>query len=372
MKTYHNAVIILCSVLTLGTSAVADDRDVDGWMKSANFILGVYNVEDMVQIPGTKWIIGSGVTSQGPGMNLRFLKKDYLHVFNAETETGGAVKGFDIKEAPDKARFPDTTTPPDWEVFGPHGIALGEQKGDKITLFAVNHGAREAVQVFEIDYSGDTPTFTWIGTVLSPEDGFVDAVAWIPGTDGFVATALLDPRDPEGDGKKQMAGEPVGWVREWQAESGWKTVPGTENFSAPNGIVVNEDGSRIFVAPSGNFAVYRISRGGDDPEVAEVKLDGFPDNIRWSQDGKSLLVAVHTEEMEKFVAAQLELVKYGRSMLTSFNITRVNPETMEAKIVMPSGIYGALGAGTTAIEVGDRLWVSSTGSDRIGVFDLNP
>ncbi len=169
-----------------------------------------------------------------------------------------------------------------------------------------------------------------------------------------------------------MKGEPLGWVREWQKESGWVTVPGTEEFSAPNGIVVSEDGSQIFVAPSGNFALYRINRGSGDPEVVETRFDGFPDNIRWSDDGESLLVAVHTADLEEFVAAQVDLVQTGRSMLTSFNITRVDPESMETEIVMPSGLYGAFGAGTGAIEVGDRLWVSSTGSDRIGIFDLKP
>ena len=104
--------------------------------------------------------------------------------------------------------------------------------------------------------------------------------------------------------------------------------------------------------------------------VASAKLDGFPDNVRWSADGKSILVGVHTEDMEKFVEAQIYAVKNSGMMMTKFNITRIDPETMEAEIVMPSGVYGAFGAGTGAIEVGNRLWVSSTGSDRIGIFDL--
>ena len=33
-------------------------------------------------------------------------------------------------------------------------------------------------------------------------------------------------------------------------------------------------------------------------------------------------------------------------------------------------IYGVLGAGTSAIEVGNRIWVGSTKSDRVGIFDL--
>jgi hypothetical protein len=72
-------------------------------------------------------------------------------------------------------------------------------------LFAVNHG-REAVEVFKIDVSGERPRFTWVGTVLAPNDGFIGAVAWIPGTDGIVVTSLEDPRDPEGSTSRVIRG----------------------------------------------------------------------------------------------------------------------------------------------------------------------
>ena len=349
------------------------NRDVAGWMKSVKFIVGVYSVEDMLQIPGTRWIIGSGVTTQGPGMEDKVITKNYLHVFDAETETVRYVDPTDMFILPDPVTYPDTTTPPDWERFGPHGIGLGERKGDVITLYVVNHGAREAVEVFKIDTFSDKTRFAWVGTVLAPADGFIDAVAWIPGTDGFVVTSLLDPRDPEGSAKKQMKGEPVGWVREWHPKSGWKTLPGTENFSTPNGIIVSPDGRYVFVAASANFCVYRIRHGGANPEVvSSPRLAGFPDNIRWSADGESILAAVHTEDPEKFAAAQAASVKIGGSMFTTFNVTRLSPNKMTTEIVMPSGLYGAFGACTNAIEVGNRLWLGSCKSDRVAIFDLHP
>ena len=208
------------------------DRDVEGWMKSAHFIVGCYDVEDLIQIPGTKWIIGSGVTEIGPGMADRVIKQDFLHVFNAETETVHQVEPEEIHVRADAASYPDTTTPPAWGTFGPHGLGLGARKGNVITLYAINHGVREAVEVFEIDIARDRPHFTWVGTVLAPEDGFIDSVAWLPRTDGLVVTSLMDPRDPEGSTQKQLKGEPNGWVREWHPQSGWKTLPGTEDFSS--------------------------------------------------------------------------------------------------------------------------------------------
>lgn len=65
-------------------------------------------------------------------------------------------------------------------------------------------------------------------------------------------------------------------------------------------------------------------------------------------------------------------MRTGATMMAAFEVARADPDTMGTEIVKSSGVYGALGAATSAIEVGDRLWVSSTGSDRTGIFDLKP
>lgn len=45
---------------------------------------------------------------------------------------------------------------------------------------------------------------------------------------------------------------------------------------------------------------------------------------------------------------------------------------MTTEIVMPSGLYGAFGACTSAIEVGNRHWLGRTKSDRVVIFDPHP
>ena len=137
-------------------------------------------------------------------------------------------------------------------------------------------------------------------------------------------------------------------------------------------MIVSEDGRHVFVAASSGMCIYRVTRSGTNPEVVSAKVAGFPDNVRWSADGKSMLAGVHTVAAEQFVAKVVASVKDGTSMLTTFNITRIYADSMKTEIVMPSGLYGAFGAATGAIEVGKRLWVSSCKSDRIAIFDLNP
>jgi hypothetical protein len=172
--------------------------------------------------------------------------------------------------------------------------------------------------------------------------------------------------------QKQMKGEPNGWVREWHRDSGWKTLPGTENFSTPNGIIVSEDARHVFVAASTGFCIYRVARGGANPDVVSGKVAGIPDNIRWSADGKSILIGVHTAPPEEFATAQYAALQTGGNVYTTFNISRMDPVSMKAEIVMPSGLYGAFGGATTAIEVGKRLWLGSFKSDRVAIFDLHP
>ncbi|MBD0402974.1 SMP-30/gluconolactonase/LRE family protein [Flammeovirga sp. EKP202] len=339
-------------------------------MNNAKYIIGVYNVEDMILIPGTKWIVGGGITAYGPGAEDQVITKNYLHLFDSETETGDKVDSYKIAIRPDSDIYPETNAP-DWETFSPHGISFGKQENNKITLYACNHGGRESVEAFEIDYSGDTPTFTWIGAIVAQEDFWPDAVAYIP-DGGLVVTSTQSPlQDPEEAIQMQLKGGPVGSTRLWYSGKGWSNLEGAEKISTPNGVLVSPDGNRIYVAASTNFGIYRIDRSNEKPVVDFAKVDGIPDNIRWSADGKSMLAGVHTADPMVFATSMGEAIKTGGNIPTPFNITRIDAETMETSIVVPSAIYATMGGGTGAIEVGNRLWVSTTKADRIAIFDLD-
>ena len=69
-------------------------------INGVSFICGVTNVEDLILVPNTKWVIGSGFTDQVTTQN-------YLHLFDSETETGAAVQPFEIAIRPDTKTYPD-------------------------------------------------------------------------------------------------------------------------------------------------------------------------------------------------------------------------------------------------------------------------
>jgi hypothetical protein len=118
---------------------------------------------------------------------------------------------------------------PQAAAFSPHGIDLTIRDDGATSLLVVNHGAREAVEFFEVAPSGD---LTWRGCAIPPEDPSINDVA----------------------------GESTGWVWEWTPEGGFAKLPNTDDLM-PNGIAINADNTTLFVnVYIGNkaFAVDRL------------------------------------------------------------------------------------------------------------------
>ena len=337
-------------------SLIADD--------DVKFICDVRNVEDLLLVPNTKWVIGSGFNWEPESQN-------YLHLFNAENETGAAVQPFEIAIRPDTVAYPNCT-PPDWKTFGPHGLGLGATVGTHSVLYVVNHGGREAVEVFDVDVSRDGPRFTWTGCVVAPQGFWPDAVAALP-DGGIVVTAMMDSSDPDGSMKKLLHGEPVGEIKEWHPGVGFTDIPASVGFLAPNGVIVSPDGKYIFVAMSTGRQVARITRGQHPPKVDVSPTGIMPDNLRWSASGRSILVGGHDISTELFIErirASMAPSNEGGNVDSPFKILRMDPETMQMTEVLKSGVYGVMGGGTGAIEVGNKLWVSTCKGDRIAIFPM--
>lgn len=333
-------------------AATASDCAPAGHVK---FICGVNNVEDLVPVPGTHWVIGSDLAAAG--------QQGYLYLFDTTNDTASAVQPGDIAIKPDKTHYAECPGAPDWKLFGPHGLDLTRSGGKHRILYAVNHGGRESVEVFSADLTGKEPKFAWIGCVLAPHGFWPDAVASLP-DGGIIVTSLWDPTDAQRT-DKLMNGKPVGALDEWHAGKGWSEVPGSAGMSGPNGVIASADGREVYIAVWSGRAVARISLGNGKPKVDTVPTGILTDNLRWSPDGHMIFVGGQDASVKQVIDC---FESTAVNCNVPFRIDIMDPKTLKLRTVVKSGVYGVMGAGTGAIEVNRKLWVSTFRADRIGIF----
>jgi DNA-binding beta-propeller fold protein YncE len=352
------AVLALAFGACIAVSARAAPKVDCSPSNDVSFICGATNVEDFAPVPNTKWVIGSDLAAASD-------PQGHLYLFDTEKHSVSAVQPTDIAIRPDKKTYPDCPGPVDMKVFGPHGLDLTRTGGFHRVLYAVNHGGRESVEVFDVDLTQATPRFTWVGCVVAPKGFWPDAVASVPGG-GMLVTSLWDPTDPDRVAKLS-AGQPVGGLDAWYPAKGWSPVPGTQKMSGPNGVIVSADGKEIYLALWSGKQIARIDLGESPPKVDTMPTGILTDNVRWSPSGTEI-----------FAGGQDATVKQVLSCFESsavncnipFKIYRVNPVTLQLTTVVKSGVYGVMGGGTGAIQVGNKIWVSSFRADRIGIFPM--
>src|SRR5690348_13377730 len=128
----------------------------NGW----NLICGNQNPEDLVPVPGTRWLIASGMT-EGAGLKLVDTDAKTARVF---------YTGQPAQQRPDKSLYPNCPAPPDAKTFNAHGLYLRRAEAPGIyKLYVVSHGPLESIQVFTVDGNGAQPSLTWTGCVPMPE-----------------------------------------------------------------------------------------------------------------------------------------------------------------------------------------------------------
>jgi DNA-binding beta-propeller fold protein YncE len=322
---------------------------------NVKFICNAADTEDWAPVPGTHWVIGSDLAPAG--------QQGFLHLFDTRNDTVADVQPADIAIRPDKTRYPDCPGPVDMKIFGPHGLDLTRGGGEHRTLYAVNHGGRESVEVFAVDLSGAKPSFAWTGCVVAPKGFWPDGVASLP-DGGIIVTSLWDPTDQQRS-DKLMNGKPVGGLDEWQPGKGWSEVPGSAGLSGPNGVIVSADGREVYVAVWSGREVARISRGPTPAKVATVPTGFLTDNLRWSPDDRMILVGGQDDSVKNVITC---FESTAVNCNVPFKIDIMNPKTLKLTTLVKSGVYGVMGAGTGAIEVDHHIWVSSFRADRIAIF----
>lgn len=296
------------------------------------FICDVISPEDLAIVPGDEWIIASGDQAGGRIQLVNVENKTATLLFPAPTRN----------ERLDTATYPMCPGPIDPEEgddFRAHGLYLVPGAGIH-SLYVVHHGFRESIEVFEVDTRASRPSLSWVGCAVAPEALGLNSVVALP-EGGFAATS---PR--------------TGDVWEWHTGSGWTQIPGSDD-TTPNGLEISSDGRWLYVAGFQDGKMTRLSRGRTPVEKDVIALDFQPDNLRMSPDGSTIF------------AAGPGNVKTPRELSQeTTNVVKIDPQSLEVEPVFQHPYIDGFAASTTAIQLGNEMWLGTYRGERIAYFTM--
>jgi hypothetical protein len=314
------------------------------------FICGVQNPEDLVLVPGTRWLLASGM-APGGGLNLVDTQAKSVRPLWAPGTANARH---------DRARFASCPAPLDAKQAVLHGLALRRAADGRSTVYATNHGGRESIEVFELTIAAGAPSVAWIGCVLLPPKLAANSVAAF--SDGtLVATVLMLPGKTFEDA---FAFRSTGIVIQW--------TPGTPSFVelkgtelvANNGIETSPDDREFYVASTPTHRVYAFSRakpGAGPLRFAQLK-DFGPDNVRWTADNRLITAGLIDDEP---ACGGRPKDEKGILCPMGYAVATIDPKTMMATEIARGPRTPSFTGTAMAALVNGELWLGSFFADRL-------
>lgn len=331
------------AVLLAGTAVEARAAGCDA-IGNIRFICDQVGPEDLVPVPGSEWVLSSGMLANGAIRAVNLRDKTTTVLFPSATAT----------ERPNKKVYGACPGPigNEGDRFRAHGLYLRPGRNAIHTLFVVHHGDRESIEVFEMNARPKPPTLTWIGCAVAPDPVGLNSVVGLA-DGGFISSNFM-PRinDAAAARARMMAGEVNGEVWEWHTSSGWKKVPGSE-LAGANGLEISKDGKWLYIGAWGSQAFVRLSRGQTPVKKDTVPVGFRLDNLRWAPDGTLLAAG-----------------QGGVAPTQTSHVVKIHPATLKVQELVQHPSIDGFGAATVAIQVAQELWLGSVRGDRIAIFPV--
>ncbi len=316
-----------------------------------DYICGVERPEDIVAIPGTRYLITSGFA---PGAGLKLVDTARHNAVPWFTGAGDQV-------APDHAAYPSCPGPVDPRLFNARGLAMRRTGEGRWSLHVVNHGGRESIEVFDIVLDGAVPRLIWRGCRVMPAGQVGNAVAtFADGT--LLVTVLTRTGTTIGD---FMLGKRTGAVWQWRAgDDRFRVIRGSD-LPGNNGLEVDPDERHFYVVAFGWHAVVVFDRHRAKPVRTIVMPDFMPDNVHWTE-GRLVAAGMRLDEpacggLRQVVKGEADKMLCHRGYVAA----TIDP----VKGTVSTLAYGEPEAGfngvSTAIVAGDALWLGSYQADRL-------
>ena len=312
------------------------------------YVCGVTNPEDLVLVPGTSWIVSSGM-AEGAGFYL------------VDSQAGTAeLLPFTAEHDP---AFANCATPPTPQSLNTHGLNIRATGPGRAKLYVVGHGAREAIEAFDVDATGARPTLTWRGCVAMPEGLAANSVASF--ADGsLVATVLFMPGKTFAD---SVTRKPTGAVFEWSpGDAGFTLIEGTQ-LPANNGIEVSADGREIYVASSGLQTVVAFSRTNPARQLRTTRpLPFTPDNVHMGPDGRLLTAGMANDvpECGGPPGLQHDIPKLAACPRPTIAVA-IDPATMRDTVIATTPADAKFSNATMVLTAAGQAWIGTFSGNKI-------
>ena len=349
---------LLVLLFVAGAKAGDDDCAAAG---EVGFVCGPKSAEDLVQVPGTHWIIGSGMVANASIVLIDSQQKTWFDLYPGDAPR--AVQNMAV--------YGDCPGTPDPNNLISHGLNIRAGKDGHSTLYVVGHGGREAIEVFDVDASGPKPVLTWTGCVMTPDGMAINSVASF--SDGsLVATIPLQTGRTIGEA---LGGALTGGVYQWSpGDEGFEMVQGTE-LPYANGIEVSVDEQEFYVATSGGYKVIAYSRSNPARQLRSTEpLDFIPDNLHMDGEGRLVTAGLLIEDPacgSVFGTDGFELEKFA-SCPRPFVVLAVDPQTMAVTKLLENPAIEQFSNVTMGLQVGNEMWIGTFAGDRVAYRSLKP
>ena len=241
------------------------------------------------------------------------------------------------------------------DQFSPHGTHLHQLDDGRLRYLVVNHGGREAVEMFEVLGDGADTELAWRGCVPAAEDTFMNDVVGLANGD-LVFTRMFHNAGTV-EQLLSFLGRNTGDLWRWSQASGLRVIPGTE-ANQPNGIEISADGQHVFANMYFTGEVWKVNI--DTAEVVATAPVASGDNSAWGSDGR-LWVVTHNDSIPNLLSC---FDRQDQPCGAGFEIFAIDPETMESESVF-SHRGAPMGAATVAVPQAGRVYMGSFVGDRL-------
>lgn len=331
-----------------------------------NFVCGSKSPEDIVVLPGNRWIVASGMTLASG-----------LHLIDTRTKT--SERWIAPTAAAPKAPYNKCPSQPKPDEFQAHGISVRDRGHGQATLYVVNHGSsraidpmgmavgsgHETIEVFNIDLRGAKPVLSWTGCIPTPGSQLV-ANSVVSAADGSVyATVMLHPNNVL---SQMFKGEATGAVYKWTPDAGeFKKVDGTE-LPGNNGIELSHDGKTLYVASSPG-AITSFTNTVPARRLRSIKTRiGVADNIHWV-NGRLIVAGLRNDICSSGDAGAMKkrgvMSGPGAPCLAGYYVAAIDPKTLALTLLAKGDLDPEFFGVTTGLPLGNTLWLGSVVGNKV-------